>query len=264
MPWLSRSLCSHARLARLVVRSPIVTAPGRAFTPPPSNFAASRHTLLCHVDSGSVNHLHTMAGFDRFLGTHSGSSSSARMLSTTISNVALPRLTAPTRGLPPSRFSWLTGALLSVTGTRNMSSGKHRRGGARAAPERKVPKLRRQPSKKYKLKSHKGALKRFYQTGHGTFVHKASGKKHLQAGASRRRQTLRKKAHRPVLAKGIERKLRRLLPYGTTLQPPPRHSGNSILWERPDDWREQVEAAARALADAQKATRRSLSGAKKR
>ena len=181
MPWLSRSLCSHARLARLVVRSPIVTAPGRAFTPPPSNFAASRHTLLCHVDSGSVNHLHTMAGFDRFLGTHSGSSSSARMLSTTISNVALPRLTAPTRGLPPSRFSWLTGALLSVTGTRNMSSGKHRRGGARAAPERKVPKLRRQPSKKYKLKSHKGALKRFYQTGHGTFVHKASGNKHLQA-----------------------------------------------------------------------------------
>jgi len=122
-------------------------------------------------------------------------------------------------------------------------------GGARAQPIRLKPKLKRKPEGKYKLKSHKGALKRFYQQGDGTFVHKASGKKHLQAGTSRRRQTLRKMAHRVVAAPGIVKKLRRLMPYGTTLQPSTRFKV-SVLWERPDDWRETVQAAVQKAAQA--------------
>ena len=153
------------------------------------------------------------------------------------------------------------GSLLAVA-RRWKSGGGHRRGGARAQPVRKTPKLKRKPVGKYKLKSHKGALKRFYQTGDGTFVHKAAGKKHLQAGTSRRRQTLRKKAHRPVLARGIERKLRRLMPYGTTLQPPRRHTV-SVLWERPDNWTELVAAAAKAVADSERAGSGGRGGAKK-
>ena len=125
--------------------------------------------------------------------------------------------------------------------------GNHKLGGSRAAPKRKGVKLKRNPGN-IKLKSHKGALKRFYQRGDGTFMHKACGKKHLQAGTSRRRQTLRKLKHRPVTAKGIIKKLRRLMPYGTTLQPKPRFKV-SVLWERPVDWHEKV-AAAMAAAQA--------------
>uniref|UniRef100_A0A7S2DR38 50S ribosomal protein L35 n=1 Tax=Haptolina brevifila TaxID=156173 RepID=A0A7S2DR38_9EUKA len=137
-----------------------------------------------------------------------------------------------------------------LSGARRWKSrGGHRKGGARAQPERKGIKMKRNPVK-YKLKSHKGALKRFFQRSDGTFVHKAAGKKHLMAGASRRRQSSRLMAYREVLSKGIARRLRRLMPYGTTLQPPPRHR-RTIMWEKPADWREQVEAeVAKAMKSA--------------
>jgi len=144
--------------------------------------------------------------------------------------------------------------LLHLSGARryNKSIGRqasgHRRGGARAQPERKAPKHRRNPGDR-KLKSHKGALKRFYQLADGTFMHKAAGKKHLMAGTSRSRQSSRLMAHRPVRAKGIIRKLKRLLPYGTTLQPPRRHK-HGLLWERPPDWRERVEAEVQKVREA--------------
>ena len=111
------------------------------------------------------------------------------------------------------------------------------------------PKLKRKPEGKYKLKTHKGAMKRFYQRGDGTFMHKASGKKHLQAGTSRRRQTLRKMGHREVVTAGVVKKLRRLMPYGTTTQPQTRFKV-SRLWERPDDWKERVAAAIKKVAEA--------------
>jgi len=160
---------------------------------------------------------------------------------------ALARATCPSTCVPtPAPLLQL------LSGARRWKGrGNHKMGGARAQPIRKKPKLRRNPElgKKYKLKSHKGALKRFYQKGDGTFMHKACGKRHLQAGTSRKRQTLRKMAHRPVTAKGIIKKLKRLMPYGTTLQPAPRFKV-SRLWERPDDWRERVAAAVRAVQEA--------------
>ncbi len=99
-------------------------------------------------------------------------------------------------------------------------------GGARALPVRKPFNKRRQPEK-YKLKSHKGALKRFYQVGDGTFMHRQAGKKHLQTGTSRSRQSHRKLKHKAVTTKGIIKKLRRLMPYGATMRPPPRHRRTS-------------------------------------
>ena len=123
-----------------------------------------------------------------------------------------------------------------------------RMGGARAQPIRAKPKLKRPGVQtKYKLKTHKGAMKRFYQKGDGTFMHKAAGKKHLQAGTSRRRQTLRKMAHRPVTTRRIIKKLKRLMPYGSTTQPATRWK-ISRLWDRPADWKERVAAAELALS----------------
>jgi ribosomal protein L35 len=117
-------------------------------------------------------------------------------------------------------------------------------GGARAQPRRLVVKLKRDPFKhrKFKLKSHRGALKRFYQKADGTFMHKAAGKNHLMAGGSRRRQTYRLLAHRPVTTKGIIKKLKRLMPYGTTMQPPRRYV-QPLMWERPEGWTEAVAAS---------------------
>ncbi len=106
---------------------------------------------------------------------------------------------------------------------------------------RRPPKRRRAKTKgdpqKLKLKSHKGALKRFYQLADGTFIHKAIGKKHLQARKSRHRQTLRKRRYRVVKQPGIIRKLKKLLPYGTTMQLPPKHT-TPLMWERPEGWAE--------------------------
>jgi ribosomal protein L35 len=137
-----------------------------------------------------------------------------------------------------------------VVGTRRwLSPGRHRQGGARAQPVKRIIKKANRsnwqlPTKKYKLKSHKGALKRFYLRGDGTFMHKAAGKQHLMAGASRRRQTKRMLNHRPVLARGIVKKLHRLLPYGTTMQPPRKYV-QPLFWERTEGWTEAIAASKR-------------------
>ena len=129
---------------------------------------------------------------------------------------------------------------------------------------RKKAKIRNgatQRGETYKLKSHKGALKRFYQRSDGTFMHKAAGKNHLMAGASRRRQTRRLIKHRPVTTKGIIKKLRRLMPYGTTMTPPRRHK-QPLMWDRPEGWTELFYAAKRD--DGVEAVSRMLKEAKAR
>ena len=97
-------------------------------------------------------------------------------------------------------------------------------------------------TRKKKLKSHQGAKKRFYQLADGTFMHHAAGKRHLMAGASRRRQTYRLLAHRPITTKGDTKKLNRLLPHGTTMMRTHRYK-NPLMWERPDGWTERVLAS---------------------
>ena len=59
-----------------------------------------------------------------------------------------------------------------------------------------------------------GAKKRFKLRGDGVFVHARAGKKHLMAGSSRHRQTLRLREKKEVTTKGMIKRLRKLLPYG--------------------------------------------------
>ena len=141
---------------------------------------------------------------------------------------------------------------LLLSGAVRWKQGVHRHKPKSRPPRQVKKKYRQQGSRKgrtqrgetYKLKSHMGAKKRFYQLEDGTFMHKAAGKSHLMAGASRRRQTRRKLAHRPVTAPGIIKKLKRLLPYGTTLTPHPKYV-QPQMWERPEGWTEMFFAAKR-------------------
>lgn len=97
----------------------------------------------------------------------------------------------------------------------------------------------------HKLKSHKGAMKRFYERSDGTLWHKVAGKNHLMAGASRRRQTRRMIKHRPVITKGIVKKLKRLMPYGAhTFQEKGLYKYRQpLMWDRPEGWTELFYAA---------------------
>lgn len=65
------------------------------------------------------------------------------------------------------------------------------------------------------LKSHAGAMKRFRLRADGTWTHAAVGKRHLMAG-SRRKVSLKKRKPVVVKLKGFIRKLRALMPYGTS------------------------------------------------
>jgi len=84
-------------------------------------------------------------------------------------------------------------------------------GAARAQPRKRT--MREKMSQKFKLKTHKGAAKRFKLRGNGTWVYTATGKKHLMAGSSRSRQTLRKLKKRVLKTKGLIKKLFKLMPY---------------------------------------------------
>ena len=138
-------------------------------------------------------------------------------------------------------------SLLGLTPVRAAEMAKGKIGKAGAMPRRMVVRLLRDPFKdrKTKVKSHQGALKRFFQSADGTYWHKAAGKRHLNAGSSRRRQMRRKLALRPVEAKGIIRKLRKLLPYGTVIKPPGKYV-QPKMWARPEGWAEAVAASKRA------------------
>ncbi len=73
-------------------------------------------------------------------------------------------------------------------------------------------------------------------------MHRQAGKKHLQTGTSRSRQSHRKLKHKAVTTKGIIKKLRRLMPYGSTLVPPPKYK-QPLMWDRPEGWTEMFYAA---------------------
>jgi ribosomal protein L35 len=105
--------------------------------------------------------------------------------------------------------SLLMGPILSVRLLKTV--GKHKKGAARAAP-RKIP-FKKKLKKRFKLKTHQGAKKRFTLLGDGRWVHKASGKRHLQAGSSRHRQTLRKRKKVVVSKTCNIKRLHLLMPY---------------------------------------------------
>ena len=61
-----------------------------------------------------------------------------------------------------------------------------------------------------KLKTHKGASKRFRRTKGGSFKHSTPGFRHLLTNKSRKRK--RQRRHAKVLAPSENRRLRRMLP----------------------------------------------------
>ena len=221
----------------------------RRLAQPAQVAAAAAPACLCRPPAGAL---------PVALGAHASSSSG---FATSLRRLPLPAARPTYAAAQPL---WLAAqsapqlhAALAVGGARRWQQrGRHRQGGAHAQPYRKSkPKVgtktkgtlkfgattsghrMRRPANKYKLKSHKGALKRFFRHHDGTWIHKAAGTMHLQANKSRHRQTLRKRRYVVVKTRGIIRKLERLLPYGTTLQMPPNHK-TPLLWQRPDGWTE--------------------------
>ena len=94
---------------------------------------------------------------------------------------------------------------------RRIKRGGHKMGGARAQPRRRT--TWEKMTSKTKLKTHHGAANRFHLRGDGTWKFTRAGKKHLMAGASRRRQTAKKLAKGTVTTKGFIKKLFQLMPY---------------------------------------------------
>ncbi|EGG11394.1 uncharacterized protein MELLADRAFT_74050 [Melampsora larici-populina 98AG31] len=64
---------------------------------------------------------------------------------------------------------------------------------------------------RYKLKTHQGASKRFFVTGHGQFKRSQAGKQHLMTGTSHSKK--RKLKPMIIVNKTHTTKLRKLLPY---------------------------------------------------
>lgn len=71
---------------------------------------------------------------------------------------------------------------------------------------------RKQPTKKYKLKTHKATSKRFRVTGTGVLVRTKGGKSHLRRRTSRRVKAMFTEML-PVKGRGIVKRVHRLAPY---------------------------------------------------
>ena len=74
---------------------------------------------------------------------------------------------------------------------------------------------RKQPSGKYKMKTHKATSKRFRMTGTGIVVRTKGGKSHLRRNRSKRTKLLFDEMI-PVKARGIVKRVKRLAPYMKT------------------------------------------------
>ncbi len=74
---------------------------------------------------------------------------------------------------------------------------------------------RKQPTGKYKLKTHKATSKRFRMTAGGIVVRTKGGKSHLRRHTSKRVKALFEEMV-PVKARGIVKRVKRLAPYMKT------------------------------------------------
>ena len=77
-----------------------------------------------------------------------------------------------------------------------------------------APRRSQKKQRKFKLKTHSGAGKRYKLRADGRFVHWQIGRNHLMAGSSRSRQTLKKRGSVVLKGNGMQKKLRKLMPYG--------------------------------------------------
>jgi large subunit ribosomal protein L35 len=71
---------------------------------------------------------------------------------------------------------------------------------------------RKQPTGKYKIKTHKATSKRFRMTGTGKLVRTKGGKSHLRRRTSKRTKRLFSEMV-PVKGRGIVKSVNRLAPY---------------------------------------------------
>lgn len=71
---------------------------------------------------------------------------------------------------------------------------------------------KKNPGKKYKLKTHKATAKRFRMTGSGLIVRTKGGKSHFRRRRSKRTKALFSKMI-PVAGKGFQKRIKRLAPY---------------------------------------------------
>ena len=71
---------------------------------------------------------------------------------------------------------------------------------------------RKQPTGKYKIKTHKATSKRFRLTGTGVVVRSKGGKSHLRRHTSKRTKALFTEMV-PVKGRGIVKRVNRLAPY---------------------------------------------------
>lgn len=71
---------------------------------------------------------------------------------------------------------------------------------------------RKQPTGKYKIKTHKATSKRFRLTGTGVVVRSKGGKSHLRRRTSKRTKALFTEMI-PVKGRGIVKRVNRLAPY---------------------------------------------------
>jgi len=71
---------------------------------------------------------------------------------------------------------------------------------------------RKQPTGKYKIKTHKATSKRFRLTGTGVVVRSKGGKSHLRRRTSKRTKALFTEMV-PVKGRGIVKRVNRLAPY---------------------------------------------------
>lgn len=125
--------------------------------------------------------------------------------------VALRSPWAPLAWQQPRPCAALLFLRCDPSGSRSITNPSRRHPKSYPIPSGKSKKRRATPKK---LKSHKGAKRRFKLRGDGSWTHRAAGKSHLQVGL-RRRSILAKRKPRVVKLKGLVKKLRRLLPYGT-------------------------------------------------
>lgn len=146
-----------------------------------------------------------------FQGLFSISSARPSLCMTPLLNVRPSVMLSPSPSC--SAFAQQVRPMRSLVGTHRIKRhrGGHRMGAAHAQPRKRSTSEKRKQN--FKLKTHHGAAKRFKLRGSGKWVFTATGKKHLQAGMSRSRQTRRKLQKRVIVTKGLIKKLFKLMPY---------------------------------------------------
>lgn len=114
--------------------------------------------------------------------------------------------------LPQPALLWAPSPLAQLVGRRDATPLALRT--ATRCRNSFAPRRSKKKQRKFKLKTHSGAGKRYKLRADGRFVHWQIGRNHLMAGSSRSRQSLKKRGSVVLKGNGMQKKLRKLMPYG--------------------------------------------------